>query len=387
MHRPRVLVVDDSVVVRRLVSKALEAEGEVEVVGVAADGAIALVNIERLHPDVVILDVAMPVMDGLAALAEIRQRWPGLPVIMFSTLTTRGAEVTLDALALGASDYVLKPSSTDAGSAMAEIRDAAAPADRRAPSPGAGGAGADDAGRRTAAAPVGHGAPAGGTARADRRDRDRGVDRRADRAGRADPVAAGRSAGADRDRAAHAADVHPDLGRAAGPQERAARWPRPPTATGCAPGHVAIAPGDRHLSLAERDRDHLHVYDGPPENSCRPSVDPLFRSVAAGLRAARARDRDDRDGQRRAARGRAPRGRRRAPDRAGRGDERRVGHAGVRRAGRAGRRGAAAGVDCAARSCAGSRSGATGRSRRPRRERHRPRRDAPPQPTSSTSAS
>ena len=73
---------------RRLVSKALEAEGEVEVVGVAADGKIALVNIERLHPDVVILDVAMPVMDGLTALAEIRQRWPGLPVIMFSTLTT-----------------------------------------------------------------------------------------------------------------------------------------------------------------------------------------------------------------------------------------------------------------------------------------------------------
>ena len=122
MHRPRVLVVDDSVVVRRLVSKALEAEGEVEVVGVAADGKIALVNIERLHPDVVILDVAMPVMDGLTALAEIRQRWPGLPVIMFSTLTTRGAEVTLDALALGASDYVLKPSGGDAESSMATIR-------------------------------------------------------------------------------------------------------------------------------------------------------------------------------------------------------------------------------------------------------------------------
>ena len=122
MHRPRVLVVDDSVVVRRLVSKALEAEGEVEVVGVAADGKIALVNIERLHPDVVILDVAMPVMDGLTALAEIRQRWPGLPVIMFSTLTTRGAEVTLDALALGASDYVLKPSGADAASSMATIR-------------------------------------------------------------------------------------------------------------------------------------------------------------------------------------------------------------------------------------------------------------------------
>ena len=132
MHRPRVLVVDDSVVVRRLVSKALEAEGEVEVVGVAADGKIALVNIERLHPDVVILDVAMPVMDGLTALAEIRQRWPGLPVIMFSTLTTRGAEVTLDALALGASDYVLKPSGGNAESSMATIRARAAAADRGA---------------------------------------------------------------------------------------------------------------------------------------------------------------------------------------------------------------------------------------------------------------
>src|SRR4029079_18390538 len=97
--------------------------GAVGVVARHAGGPIALINIERLHPDVVILDVAMPVMDGLAALAEIRQRWPGLPVIMFSTLTSRGAEVTLDALALGASDYVLKPSSTDADSAMAEIRD------------------------------------------------------------------------------------------------------------------------------------------------------------------------------------------------------------------------------------------------------------------------
>ena len=122
MQRPRVLVVDDSVVVRRLVSKALEAEDEVEVVGVAADGKIALANIEQLHPDVVILDVEMPVMDGLTALAEIRQRWPGLPVIMFSTLTSRGAEVTLDALALGASDYVLKPSSSDPASSMAQIR-------------------------------------------------------------------------------------------------------------------------------------------------------------------------------------------------------------------------------------------------------------------------
>ena len=199
MHRPRVLVVDDSVVVRRLVSKALEQEDEVEVVGVAADGSIALANIERLQPDVVILDVEMPVMDGLEALAAIRERWPALPVIMFSTLTERGAEVTLDALALGASDYVLKPSRADAASAMARDPPPAAPQDRRAPARGAGGARAHPHRAR----PHGRSAPpAGATAERPRgprrRRRDRRVDGRADRAGRADPRAPRRPAGADR---------------------------------------------------------------------------------------------------------------------------------------------------------------------------------------------
>ncbi len=124
MARPRVLVVDDSVVVRRLVSKALEAEGSVEVAGVAADGHIALASVERLRPDAVILDLQMPVMDGLTALDAIRDRWPSLPVIIFSTQTTQGAEITLDALARGANDYVLKPTEvlgpTEAMSRIAE---------------------------------------------------------------------------------------------------------------------------------------------------------------------------------------------------------------------------------------------------------------------------
>ena len=75
----------------------------------AADGRIALMKIPQVTPDLVLLDVEMPNMDGLACLAEIRKRWPKLPVIMFSTLTTRGAVATLDALTLGASDYVPKP--------------------------------------------------------------------------------------------------------------------------------------------------------------------------------------------------------------------------------------------------------------------------------------
>jgi two-component system chemotaxis response regulator CheB len=108
----RVLVVDDTAVVRRLVTEVLaEAEG-IEVAGTASNGRHALQQIGLLNPDVVTLDVEMPVMDGLTTLAELRHRWPSLPVIMFSTLTARGASATLDALSLGANDYVTKPSAT-----------------------------------------------------------------------------------------------------------------------------------------------------------------------------------------------------------------------------------------------------------------------------------
>jgi two-component system chemotaxis response regulator CheB len=109
MSKIRVLVVDDAVVVRRLLTDALAQDPEVEVVGVAANGRIALQRIPQLNPDVVTLDVEMPEMDGLETLRHLRQQHPRLPVIMFSTLTERGAETTLDALALGARDYVTKP--------------------------------------------------------------------------------------------------------------------------------------------------------------------------------------------------------------------------------------------------------------------------------------
>jgi two-component system chemotaxis response regulator CheB len=280
MHRPRVLVVDDSVVVRRLVSKALEAEGEVEVVGVAADGMIALANIERLHPDIVILDVAMPVMDGLAALSEIRQRWPVLPVIMFSTLTSRGAEVTLDALALGASDYVLKPSAGDAGSSMAKIREELLP-------------------RIAALLPQAKESQERTPTRLpERPSRASGQVRRASGPlQRVDLIAIGVSTGGPTALAELIPSLPADL-----PVPVAIVQHMPPMFTKILAerldsksplrvaeaadgdrlrsGSVYVAPGDLHLAIAKRDRDHLHVYDGPHENSCRPSVDPLFRSVA-----------------------------------------------------------------------------------------------------------
>ncbi len=106
----RVLVVDDSVVIRQLVISALGQSGLFEVVGTAPNGVVALQSIETLKPDVVTLDVEMPDMDGITTLREIRKRSREILVIMFSTLTQRSAETTLQALALGANDYVAKVS-------------------------------------------------------------------------------------------------------------------------------------------------------------------------------------------------------------------------------------------------------------------------------------
>ena len=108
----RILVVDDSVVIRQMISQILAEDSELTVAGVAGDGKIALAKIQHSMPDLVTLDVEMPVMDGLETLAEIRKLYPKLPVVMFSTLTERGAGATLEALSLGASDYVTKPSNT-----------------------------------------------------------------------------------------------------------------------------------------------------------------------------------------------------------------------------------------------------------------------------------
>uniref|UniRef100_UPI003D7E8E94 protein-glutamate methylesterase/protein-glutamine glutaminase n=1 Tax=Kineococcus sp. SYSU DK031 TaxID=3383152 RepID=UPI003D7E8E94 len=108
-ERIRVLVVDDSVVVRRIVTDVLASDPVIEVVGTAPNGKVALEKIQQLKPDAVTLDIEMPVMDGLQTIKEIRRVDRRLPVVMFSTLTERGATATLEALSSGASDYVTKP--------------------------------------------------------------------------------------------------------------------------------------------------------------------------------------------------------------------------------------------------------------------------------------
>ena len=107
----RVLVVDDSAVVRRLVATLLDEEPDLVVVGKARNGQHALQRVAELRPDVVVMDVEMPVMDGIEAVRIMRERFPRTPVVMFSTFTERGSRSSMDALVAGAAGYVSKQSS------------------------------------------------------------------------------------------------------------------------------------------------------------------------------------------------------------------------------------------------------------------------------------
>ncbi|MGH9563457.1 MAG: chemotaxis protein CheB, partial [Terracidiphilus sp.] len=107
--RIRILIVEDSAVMRSLLRSVILSDPGLEVAGTAADGATAVENVRLNPPDLILLDVEMPVMDGLATLRELRGRGQTMPVIMCSSLTQHGAQVTIKALASGASDYVAKP--------------------------------------------------------------------------------------------------------------------------------------------------------------------------------------------------------------------------------------------------------------------------------------
>ena len=110
----RVLLVDDSAIIRGLMSRELTNDRNITVAGSAADGIMAIQSAKQLHPDIIVLDIEMPRMDGITALPELLKASPTSKIIMASTLTSRNAAISMQALALGASDYVAKPSSNSA---------------------------------------------------------------------------------------------------------------------------------------------------------------------------------------------------------------------------------------------------------------------------------
>ena len=282
MPKVRILVVDDSVVVRRMVSDVLASDPQLEVAGTAANGKIALAKIPQVNPDIVILDVEMPELDGLGTLVEIRKSLPALPVIMYSTLTQRGAEATLEALSKGATDYVTKPSNVgSAAQALECIRTQLIPKIRAICI-------------RVLGFQPSSLLPASVAVKAAIPPRSAFLRREE----RIDIVAIGVSTGGPNALATlmptfprdfpvplvivqHMPPVFTRL-----LAERLAAKSQIGVEEGYSgavlePGCAWIAPGDYHL-VVESDvrRVTLRTHQGPPENSCRPAVDVLFRSVA-----------------------------------------------------------------------------------------------------------
>jgi len=278
MRQIKVLIVDDSVVIRRLLTDILSEDPDIEIAGVAPNGRIALAKMPHLNPDLITLDIEMPELDGLGTLTELRKAYPKLPVIMFSTLTERGAVATLDALARGATDYVAKPANVGSISAGKQsVRDQLIP-------------------KIKALCPI-HPPAAGGRPATPLRLPPRA--RPAVKAPRRlDVVVIGSSTGGPQALSAVLTRLPANL-----PVPIVIVQHMPPIFTRsladrlnheCGlevkeatanetlqPGQVRIAPGDYHVELR---RDGLAVrtvlHQGPPENSCRPAVDVLFRSAA-----------------------------------------------------------------------------------------------------------
>ena len=112
-HTVKVVLIDDSLVIRAALKRLLDHDPDIEVVSTPSNGRFGIIEAEKHKPDVIVLDIEMPVMDGLTALPEILKVSPQTKVIMFSTLTEKGADVTLKAMELGAVECLVKPSSQD----------------------------------------------------------------------------------------------------------------------------------------------------------------------------------------------------------------------------------------------------------------------------------
>lgn len=285
----RVLVVDDSHVIRGLLSRSLGSDPGIQVVATAGNGKAAIDEVTRNEVDVVVLDIEMPVMDGMTALPQLLAARPGIQVIMASTLTLKGASISMKALSKGAADYVPKPSSTgEVHSAedfkrelISKVKSWGAVARRRRGS----------AARRGAEAPSTPAAP---------RRFPAGPIKLRDVPGlfRPDCIAIGSSTGGPQALfkvfqmmgkvtnlpvfvtqhmpATFTTILAEHLGQASGMPAAEAKDGEP-----VMPGRIYVAPGDFHMTVhAEGVRKVLRIDKNPPENFCRPAVDPMLRSLA-----------------------------------------------------------------------------------------------------------
>lgn len=278
----RVLVVDDSVVIRKLVSDLLSVDPDIEVVGTAVNGRAAVQKVAQLKPDLVTMDIEMPEMNGIESVREIRATGNRVPIIMFSTLTERGAVATLDALAAGASDYVPKPANVGSvGRSMEQVREALIPrikslVPRRGSTPHPAGVTVAP----TAAVPLRPAAtpPPGGHRL----------------------LVIGSSTGGPEALSALLHTLPPLAVPVAVVQHMPPLFTRQFAARldrqlpfevveaehgqPLRPGTVVIAPGDYHLEVAADAAGlRTRLTQAPPENYCRPAVDVLFRSAVAAV--------------------------------------------------------------------------------------------------------
>ena len=330
------MVVDDSVVIRGMISRWIGAEPDMEVAASLRTGLDAVNQIERINPDVAVLDIEMPELDGISALPQLLAKKRNLIIIMASTLTRRNAEISFKALSLGASDYIPKPESTReaaAGRHLSSRSDSKDPPSRRQSSPhGIGILACEPASgtgvlAREAAVPSPAAAPVTQTASLMRRP----FSMLAPRA-----LLIGSSTGGPQALMALVTEIGSVIDRfpvlitqhmpptfttiLAEHLARSSRRPAREAVDGevVKAGQIYLAPGGRHMRVVRHGAEAaIALDDGPPVNFCKPAVDPLFTSAIDVWQGAIMSVDPDRDGIRRHARRQGYRRGRRQRDRPG----------------------------------------------------------------------
>ena len=288
----RVMVVDDSAVIRGLLTRFLEADSQITVVASVSNGQMALNKLDRIDVEIAVLDIEMPVMDGMTALPLILKKKPGIQVLMASTLTRKNAEISLRALSLGAADYVPKPSSTSEihsadtfKNELTEKVKALAEASR-----------GNRSCARGQAAPVGH-AVVASSPKKPLLFPPKTISLRRGPVWRPELIAIGSSTGGPKALTKLLGDLDGTLRQPilitqhmpsaftsllAKHISKASRVPCAEARDGelIQPGRIYLAPGEFHM-IAEKGENGnvLRLTEDERENYCRPAVDPMLRSL------------------------------------------------------------------------------------------------------------